>query len=317
MIAWAKLVRAHRLDEKQKILNYALKGAWYFKNPNLKRLQIPLSLAGCERVADLYDETMHTLSYASFRTKYININFMDYASLVSSVPSGWKRQLSDLQSKPQVLDSDLHLKIILNPKTCKFAYQTFIEAMEVQKPHEKKWGELFPDISKEDWLGLNKLPFQCTRNTKFYAFQYKIIHRILGTRKSLKQYNIQDDDKCHRCPNDCETIAHLLTECPPVQYFWNELKNWVNTYMNMEMDARSIIFGNNNVGAVENLITLVAKYYIFLCSLRQQRPCLAGAQQLIRAEYTTERYIAKNNARLSKVFKEKWAPLRTWLEAEP
>lgn len=314
MIAWANLVKANKKDEIQKVLNYSIKDAWYIKNPNLKRLQIPLYYAGCEHVADLYDESMNLLTYEDFRTKYININFLDYASLISCLPKTWKRMLGVLAKKPEILEQDLHFKIITQPKTCKFAYNVFIEAMWTEKPHELKWQEVFLNINEDQWKLYNWLPFACTRNTKLQALQYKIVHRILGTRDMLKRCNIADDDNCILCHNSTETITHLFVDCPVVIPLWENIKNWLGTCIE-QFDNENIVFGKPS-DKLTSLILLLSKYYIFQCTLREEMPNILALKRIVRSEFHIEQLIAKKTTKTQEEFVKKWGELRVLLEED-
>jgi hypothetical protein len=297
LIAWAKLAKVYKCEEIQKILNFTLKNAGYIKNHNLKRMQMRLMYAGCLTVADLYDESMNIITYERFITKYININFMDYASLIASLPRAWKRMLGNLTEKPDLLEPDLQYKIITQPKTCRFAYKVFIEALVIHKPHEVKWSLSFPFMEENEWKRYNRLPFQCSINTKLQSFQYKIIHRILGTRKVLKLYNIVEDDYCLFCQNDTETISHLFVDCQIVQNLWVNVCEWLAPSIDLEtkLNAKIIIFGDDS-SVLISLIVLIVKYHIFLSRIREQAPNVAGIKQMIRAEFLIEQQIAKKKS---------------------
>ena len=134
------------------------------------------------------------------------------------------------------------------------------------------------------------MPFQCTLNTKLQAFQYKIIHRLLGTRKMLKLCNITQEDTCIWCQDNTETITHLFVTCPVVGALWDEIREWLNQFLECDINTETIIFGDKD-SLVASSITLIVKYYIFLCSLREQRPSLIGVQQSIRMEMLVEKEI--------------------------
>jgi hypothetical protein len=313
IMAWAKLVKAYKVDETHKILNYSLKDAWYIRNPNLKGLLNILKYLGCEKIGDLYEENMKIIAYEEFRRKYIDLNFLDYASLISSIPKTWKRHLSRLTKKPELVELDLQYKIITQPKTCKLAYQIFIKALSIHKPHEQKWREDMPDLDTEKWSVFNNIPFQCTLNTKLQAFQYKVIHRLLGTRKLLKQCKIIEEDTCIWCQEDSETLLHMFVTCPTAQSFWNKIKEWLDNYIENDLGSETIIFGDQSSEAVSNIV-INLKYYMFVCSFKEQRPDIVGAKQIVRAEMMVEREIAKKNEKAEKLFDRKWGLLQNILE---
>ena len=310
LIAWSKLVKVYKFEEIQKILNFSLKDACYIKNHNLKQLQTHLMYAGCVTIADLYDESMNIISYDSFTTKYMDINFMDYASLIASLPRAWTRIFANLTEKPEIMEPDLQYKIITQPKTCRFAYKVFIDALVINKPHEQKWSIPFPMIEENEWKCYNKLPFQCTMNTKLQSFQYRIIHRILGTRKVLKLCNIVEDDLCLFCQNTAETITHLFVDCQVVKNLWASICDWLAPAIDLEskLNAKLIIFGDTG-SLITSLILLISKYYIFLCRIRDRVPNLAGIKQMVKSEFVIEQQISKNNLKTRRRFEVRWKDL--------
>ena len=103
ILTWAEIVAVYKADEIQKILNYGIWDAWYIDNRNLSQLSTALWHSGCQTVADLYDNELNTLTHNEFVAKYLNINFMDYASLMASIPKAWRRILSVQEVKPPIL----------------------------------------------------------------------------------------------------------------------------------------------------------------------------------------------------------------------
>lgn len=255
---------------------------------------------------------MKTLSYNEFCDQFIQINFLDYASLVTSLPTKWKTLLSGEGFRPEVGTPELLSQIIMNPKTCRFAYKCFIESLPRTKPHEIKWREIGINISDQDWILYNNLPFKCTMSTKLQAFQYKITHRILGTGTLKKMCNIVENDDCAFCAGHPETLLHLFVECAVAQSFWTALSIWLNAYLDFSIEPRRILFGDTRSLLISH-VTLAAKYYIFLCQIRKQQPCLTAFKAILRTEYATEKYIAKQSTRRICKFREKWEPIQDLL----
>ena len=49
-----------------------------------------------------------------------------------------------------------------------------------------------------------------TKSSKLQWFQYRIIHRILGTNSLLYKINQKPNDKCSFCLKEVETIEHIF-----------------------------------------------------------------------------------------------------------
>ena len=72
----------------------------------------------------------------------------------------------------------------------------------------KTWKKHIPEISA-DWQ-------KCF--SRIYAF--KMLHRIITTRKELKRYNIAYNDLCTRCSNP-DSIEHTFINCHNSMYFYS------------------------------------------------------------------------------------------------
>jgi len=261
---------------------------------------------------------MNVLSHNDFCSRFIQINFLDYASLVTSLPTEWRHVLSTLQERPPGGAPELFYLIITNPKTCRLAYKCFIESLTIAKPHELKWIDKGINIIDHKWREYNSLPFKCTLSTKLHAFQYKITHRILGTGSFKKLCNIVDDDTCTFCAEAEETLLHLFVECPIIQGFWEEIKSWINNSTGIDIlnttDPNILLFGDVR-SLLATHVLLTAKYYIFICQLRKTRPCLLSFKQMLITEYKTEKYISKQSKKKSINFENKWRPIEDLLTA--
>jgi len=62
-----------------------------------------------------------------------------------------------------------------------------------------------------------------THDTKLRWLQFKILHFILTTNRSVSKFKIGQDSKCSFCGAYSETIQHLLWTCIHVQLFLEEL----------------------------------------------------------------------------------------------
>ena len=77
------------------------------------------------------------------------------------------------------------------------------------------------------WRGLEKI-FTSQKNTckktKLKEFQFKLIHRIVVTKKELFRYGIKTDDECLYC-GEHDSIDHSFVDCEFVKNF---VKNVIN-----------------------------------------------------------------------------------------
>lgn len=310
ILIWAKVVRADRSDEIVQILSYTLCDSWYINNPNLIQMGDLLWHAGCQTVADLHDNEMNLISFEEFNHLYININFMDFASLIASIPTEWRRVLGTQQSKPNILETDLVFNIISRPKTCQFIYKLFIDVLPLNRPHELKWENILNvEVTEEDWEAYNSLPFKCTQSTKLQSFQYRITHRVIGVNKNLKAWGLVDSDFCSFCSGEKETILHLFVECPVVKLLWEGLKVWLLPHIDLgTLEAKIVILGDITVN-INSLILIIAKYYIYSCKMGNRQLSLEGLKAVIKLEYEVELYNSQKNDKIKRAFEQKWGTL--------
>jgi hypothetical protein len=90
---------------------------------------------------------------------------------------------------------------------------------------EEKWTEALNVILH--WKEIYRLPFITAKSSKLRWFQYRIIHRILGTNSLLYEINQKPNDKCSFCLEEVETIEHIFWLCNKISKLWEDLDNWI------------------------------------------------------------------------------------------
>ena len=85
------------------------------------------------------------------------------------------------------------------------------------------------------WSLVFKVPFTCTVDTKLRWFQFRLIHRILGTNSFLFKINKVDSNVCVFCKEEEETLIHLFCSCIYSINFWTSLVSWVKDKQNISL----------------------------------------------------------------------------------
>jgi len=91
---------------------------------------------------------------------------------------------------------------------------------------QKKWirdCELV-DVENLDWESIYLLPRICTLSTKLRNFQFKFLHRRIGTNSFLFTIKISESNLCCFRQTAQETLLHLFWECPITESFWNNVQ---------------------------------------------------------------------------------------------
>ena len=116
------------------------------------------------------------------------------------------------------------------------------------------------------WIQVYKNCFKTIHDNEIKWFQYRILHRILGTNEYLFKLKYTNNNICVFCKEHPETIMHLFVECHVVKNFWGEVKRNVSLHLGLELTltAQDIILGVFSTAATTtNIIYLTVKVYIF------------------------------------------------------
>jgi len=96
-----------------------------------------------------------------------------------------------------------------------------------------KWTQTM-HLDEEAWERIfNSLKNIC-EESKLKEFQFKLIHRIVVTKKELFRYGIKTDDECLYC-GDHDSIDHTFKDCEFVELFAKNVIDWFNAVNNSKL----------------------------------------------------------------------------------
>jgi len=190
-------------------------------------------------------------------------------------------------------------------KKCKKGCKLFYNILNTQDSncanYQIKWHTILNKVfSIKEWRIINEICFHTINNNYIIWFQYRIIHRILGTKSYLFQINKAENPICNLCKLHDETIQHLLVECEYTQNLWQSVINWVRnkTEIFLQIVKQDKILGyfkNKTYKIPINTIIMVTKQYIFN-NCQNNRPLNIYELQIkLNTIYQEEKYIAKLN----------------------
>ena len=98
-------------------------------------------------------------------------------------------------------------------------------------------------VSKPSAEGLGKKTFQnfligvidlwilykSTKDNKLWQFNFKVVHRIITTKKELLKYKLASDDKCSFCLNP-DSTEHTFFLLSRVKGIFSKTLRWFNEY---------------------------------------------------------------------------------------
>ena len=178
-----------------------------------------------------------------------------------------------------------------------------------EKPLYSYWEQVFEtEINADMWKNIYKTCFKTVKDNDIIWLQYRVLHRILGTKDYLFKTNLTTDRNCSFCEHKSETVYHLFTGCEQVQLFWTNLKSFLHSKLRLQIsiEGPNIIFGclSNFWSSISiNTIYLVAKSFIFQTSRSNKGLNLDYFLSYLHRVYLEQEYIAKLESNHEKFLK--------------
>lgn len=294
--------------------------AWFISKPSIIHWQ-EWEHAGIRRINDICHPTeSRTLSHQEIEGWYgIRCSFLEALLLRLSIPSQWRRLLSNRPFAEEALPSQLEISfpsgkkedlLVLSPK------KMYSLSVEVETPTctaFTSWGKEVDAITIQDpnqWTQTCTGVYKATRETKLQSFHYKVILRIIPCNVYLMQIRIKDSDWCRFC-DESDTIVHFLYSCHKVQPFWKAVSSWFREADDLYLDSLTpaeYIWGlpsSAHRAVIINAISLYVKHYIFRQKLFHDSELdLLGWLMELRTKLRSEKWICKRTGQTDKF--KKW-----------
>ena len=210
------------------------------------------------------------------------------------------------------------LKVLLNNNNRSKYFYNILTHQYQNTRLINKWNQvLTSDIDEKEWRMIHKICFNTIKRKDFVWLQYRVIHRILGTKSYLNKIGISNSATCTFCNSYPETLCHLFVACPLVSEFWQNITTWLQTNFGiyLTLSENTAIFGILEYGFdffPKNLIILAVKKYIWMCSRKSKQLHLTDFQNYFRTIYIEQEYMSKINNETDK-FQALWSVFRNIL----
>ena len=203
--------------------------------------------SGVRFIGDLF-EGNRLMTWERFKQAYkIQCNYLEYMGLVLSLPkqlqknqpAGWCQERPVIAARISFLLADttytkFFVKTVVNQNS---KFENDIARIE------SKW---IRDINSFEHLSALAVK-RSTVATKYIAFQYKLVMRILTTNTFLFSIGRREDDKCTFCGIQSESLPHLFLTCEHVRIFWNNVKQHLAENGIGELTDQQKIFGSMSI----------------------------------------------------------------------
>ena len=266
-----------------------------------------------------YEDSHKLMSYADFVLKTgCQINFLNYYTIIASLPKKWKNILRE--ANDNIDDNDVDIDRIdwlaEVEKPVKYIY-----AKLIKQKHEPpilqsgKWQLDCNEIWDTDaWLHCfgNKI----TLYNRLNSFKYKLLLRAVPYRKRLYYMKIAENPLCLYCKKE-GTLIHTYWECEKIYALWISLQTWVeNIYgKRVEFCKKMCILGvsDDNTDKIAKttamkLMCLITCHFIHNQLCLEQEPEWARLKNYIKNISNIEHQIYASKGKMN-LFHRRWGQI--------
>ena len=140
--------------------------------------------------------------------------------------------------------------IVLTKFRCENYYGLFIEKLVSEPSAVRAWKKSFSELS--DWGDcFVNIYSESSPKNKLRQFTFKVVHRIITTKKELLKYKLASDDKCPFCLNP-DWIEHTFLYCQESKEFFSKTLRWFNEYRkeNVQLSYKKIVLNSTQTSSV-------------------------------------------------------------------
>ena len=264
--------------------------------------------SGIVSIQDILSENGKFLSFQEFQQIYkIKCNFLNYYQVVSAIPKHLLERAKQTQlNKTLFLDSENFqlspsLSINLMKMKNKDYYWLFVKKSTPLVTALSKWER---DLSSNDihWKNYFKqIKFMCKEN-KLKEFYFKLVHRILVSKKELHLFGVSNNSNCTYCGQP-DSISHTFIECHHSKKFFQNVLQHFNeeNATSFTQSDEELLFGKSltTIGHLQrspllkklNYCMLLAKYYLYNQKLNQIEPELNDFNNRLNLKYRVEKLV--------------------------
>ena len=204
--------------------------------------------SGIYFIHDILNEQGKYLTYEEFKCKYkININFINYLQILPSIPTNLKskaastmRPLESSLQEHNIFNLSNNKSILLNRMRSKDYYTLFQEKAEIIPTSVKSWSKKYPNVA-DKWKELFHNISHLSIDNKLKQFSFKLLHRILVTKKELKRFKIALNDRCFFCKRP-DSLEYTFLECSAANKFFCECLLWFNNEHHTDFNSKTTIY---------------------------------------------------------------------------
>ena len=179
-------------------------------------------------IQDILNADGNCLTFQQFQNKFnIKTNYLHYFQLIAAIPTDLKKKARQCEAPSHELLNTSSISLFpgsnlvdLADMRCKHYHKILNKNPTVEPTGIKTWKVNFADTHKE-WKNKFSFVYQSTRDNKLRQFSFRLLHRIIVTKKELHKFRLTDDATCTFCPNS-DSIEHTFLDCSETKSFYYE-----------------------------------------------------------------------------------------------
>ena len=255
---------------------------------------------GIVYVKDLYDEQNNLLSLAVINRRFSihNVPFTRIQGLINAIPSSWKRDLSLIDYNALTPFDSFHQTSFVS----QWIYKTLIQSIGTSPIAIKKWEREFT-FTDAQWQRIFKIPFNTLRESKIQYFQFRFLHRIIGTNHLLYLMKKRVNNLCTFCKSNDETLSHLFWDCRITSSFLLDIEQIV--FGQQFILSRQDVFFGYKLYLLHpyNFLIFHLKYYIFNKKVNECIPKVDEFLNKFKFALQVEKSFSQGNSKRNVSFK--------------
>ena len=312
LLSWEKFVAMDVSNDNNDIMTSPL---WYNALISKNPLYIPTWYnKGVVTVGDIIDITGCVLELKDLERKFniSKINFLEYYRVRQSINTFLKVYKNGNTFSPQpqpYIIRTVHF-LVLNKHGTRGIYNK-LNKISTEMDFQRKWlQELDLDLNRYFWQQKFRICFKTIQDPNLIWFQYRILHRILGTQSILYKMGISNTFTCLLCESEEETLYHLFCHCHHSKQLWNQLENLIvnKVSFHIKFDHKDILLGYSHQSPYSmalNTIIMVTKKYIFSTSRKHHQLNIEDLFTLLKKTYEEQKTVKSLEMQSAK-FEKAW-----------
>ena len=161
------------------------------------------------------------------------------------------------------------------------------------KKLEKQLPRLFHRLGKK-----NSFIYKSTKDNKLRQFSFRLLHKIIITKKELFKFKLAEDETCTLCSLP-DSIEHAFLDCAVTTAFYSKAISWFNHKNNTDITLSSKQITFNDIPRLTrltdyprrrlHLFVIILKQYIYTCKCLQKKPNMQEFQRKVELRWQMDK----------------------------